>query len=161
MKLKKIMSLIVVGSTLILVTGCRGQESNLKDSTENFSKEKNDKSFKTKTVNNIEMKIIDIVATENGNGDKIKLKIAMNFLNNDSSDVGIGGFDFKIKMAKKMYDVDFTANNIGSTFEPSKDLTGNLFFELPKDIKEAELVYTPAPENKVLAKWSLTIPAMK
>nr|WP_149023422.1 DUF4352 domain-containing protein [Listeria grayi] len=97
----------------------------------------------TKTVNNMDMKIADIQTTENGKGSKNIVNIEMKFVNNDSTETGVGAYDFKLKAADKTYEVSDSGNNFGDTFKPGKTLTGHMYFELPKDVKTAQLIYTP------------------
>ncbi|MFS7003937.1 DUF4352 domain-containing protein [Carnobacterium maltaromaticum] len=116
--------------------------------------------FKTKTVQNIEMKLKNIETTESGNDEKQNIVVfTMKFQNIDSTVIGIGGGDFKIKADDKIYSIYAEGNNIGQEIEQEKTADGKLYFELPTSVKKATLQYIPG--DKILGKWDVKIPEAK
>ncbi|WP_077913024.1 DUF4352 domain-containing protein [Listeria riparia] len=147
----------ITASTLVFAGACGNTEDNQAKQTK--TEETVKQTFKTKTVNNIDMKIGDIKTTESVKKDKNMVSIAMSFLNNDSAPVGVGAGDFKIKSGDKTYDIFPQGNNFGDEFKPNEKLTGKAYFELPKNVKNGTLLY--APMGKEQASWSITIPEAK
>lgn len=154
--MKKIsLSLVIV---LLLLGGCGASTTKIKSNPENQSK--TNQEFKTKLIQNTKMKLTKIEANQSGMDEKKKIvAISMNFKNEDAQAVGIGGGDFKLKTKNKKYDVISDANNIGQEIEVGKGTTGMLYFEVPEEEKNAELIYTPG--NEVLAKWKIELPKSK
>lgn len=154
--MKKISLSVIIA--LLLLGGCGALTTETKNESENQSKTTQE--FKTKLIQNIKMKLTMIESNQSGKDEKKKIvAISMNFKNEDAQTVGIGGGDFKLKLKNKKYDVISDANNIGQEIEVGKGTTGMLYFEVPEEEKNAELIYTPG--NEVLAKWEIELPASK
>ncbi|MBC1457640.1 DUF4352 domain-containing protein [Listeria newyorkensis] len=156
--MKKVLIAGVTALTLVFLGACGNTANNDKNKTtktEQTAKQE----FKTKTVNNIDMKIGEIKTTESTKKDKNMVSIAMSFLNNDNAPVGVGAGDFKIKSGDKTYEVFPQGNNFGDEFKPNEKLEGKAYFELPTSVKKGTLVY--APMDKEQASWSITIPEAK
>ncbi|MEK4150715.1 DUF4352 domain-containing protein [Carnobacterium sp. FSL E2-0243] len=143
---------------LLLLGGCGALPTETKNNSENQSK--TNQEFKTKLIQNIKMKLTKIEANQSGMDEQKKIvAISMDLTNEDAQAVGIGGGDFKLKTKNKNYDVISDANNIGQEIEVGKGTTGMLYFEVPEEEKNAELIYTPG--NEVLAKWKIELPKSK
>ncbi|WP_239257186.1 DUF4352 domain-containing protein [Listeria ilorinensis] len=152
--MKKWMITSILITALLLTAACSDDSSKAKKDKVTTNKE--EVTYKTKTVNNIDMKINQIKTTESTKEKINMVSIEMTFVNNDNSTVGVGAADFKIKSGDKTYTVYPQGNNFGDEIEPSKELTGKAFFELPETIKKGTLVYAPSEDE--LASWSITIP---
>lgn len=142
---------------MLVFVGACGNDSTTKDTDKKAETAVTE--HVTKTVNNIDMKIGKIKTTESTTKNKNMVSIDMSFLNNDSSDVGVGAADFKIKSDGKTYEVYPQGNNFGDMFKPNAKLEGKAYFELPTSVKKGTLVY--APMDKEQASWSIVIPAAK
>ncbi|MBC1554071.1 DUF4352 domain-containing protein [Listeria booriae] len=120
--------------------------------------EKKDKTKQiTKTVASTDMKITKTKLTENGTTGKNLLQLDMNIINNGSTTIAIGAFDFKLKGDNnKTYQPYPQANNFGDEIKASKTLNGKIFFEIPTSVKKATLVYQP--NKKAEAEWEFTLP---
>ncbi|WP_099224807.1 DUF4352 domain-containing protein [Listeria costaricensis] len=140
-------------ATLLLTVACSNDSTKEKVATES---PKEETTYKTKTVNNIDMKIGHIKTTESTEAKKNMVSIEMSFLNNDNSTVGVGAADFKIKSGDETYTVYPQGNNFGDEIEPNKEMSGKAYFELPNTVKKGTLVYMPLEEEE--ASWSVTIP---
>ncbi|MBA3925413.1 DUF4352 domain-containing protein [Listeria rustica] len=144
---------------MLVFTGACGNDATTKDTDTKEKAKTAVTEHVTKTVNNIDMKIGKIKTTESTTKNKNMVSIEMSFLNNDSSDVGIGAADFKIKSDGKTYEVYPQGNNFGDVFKPNTKLEGKAYFELPNTVKEGTLVYKP--KDKEEASWSIVIPVAK
>ncbi|MBC2163593.1 DUF4352 domain-containing protein [Listeria booriae] len=154
--MKKIVLATAAVLTLVFAGACgNAATKDDKEKTTETAKQE----FKTKTVDNIDMKIGEIKTTESTKKDKNMVSIAMSFLNNDNAPVGVGAGDFKIKSDGKTFDVYPQGNNFGDEFKPNEKLAGKAYFELPNTVKKGTLVYAPMDKEK--ASWSITIPEAK
>ncbi|MBC1605235.1 DUF4352 domain-containing protein [Listeria rocourtiae] len=156
--MKKVLIAGITALTLVFVGAC-GNTADDNKGKETKTEETAKQAFKTKTVDNIDMKIGAIKTTESTKKDKNMVSIAMSFLNNDSAPVGVGAGDFKIKADGKTYTVFPQGNNFGDEFKPNEKLAGKAYFELPTSVKKGTLVYAPMDKEK--ASWSITIPEAK
>ncbi|EUJ20977.1 DUF4352 domain-containing protein [Listeria aquatica] len=161
-KRKVFLSMLVAVIVMIVATGCsstsNSQSDSKSDKTET-AKTSKEEMYVTKTVNKIDMKIVNVKTTENGKGDKNLVTLEMKFTNNDVAEVGVGAYDFTMKAKGKTYKVSANGSTFGDAFQPGKTLEGKVSFEIPKSIKNAKLSYTP--EKKELAEWNIVIPEAK
>lgn len=148
----------ILVSVILLLAGCsKGAETKKSEDSE-VSQDKQE--FKTKLIQNTKMKLLSVEAMQSGVDEKKKIiKLQFEIKNEDSTVIGIGGSDFKLQAEKKQYSVISDANNIGQEIEVGKEIKGNIYFEVPENLKKAELVYIP--NKKMLGKWDLIIPQSK
>ncbi|WP_088840804.1 DUF4352 domain-containing protein [Listeria sp. ILCC797] len=139
-------------ATVIISAACSNDSTKEKKTSEN-------KNYVSKTVNNMNMKINSIDTTENAKGNQNMVEINMLITNKDSGEVSIGAGDFEIRTDDKTYTVYPKGNNFGDVIAQGKKLTGSAFFELPKSVKKAELVYVQ--NKKEAANWDIEIPSAK
>ncbi|MGM0218771.1 DUF4352 domain-containing protein [Enterococcus sp. AZ126] len=152
---KKVFILV---SVVLLLAGCTKVAKTKNSENSEVSEVKQE--FKTKLIQNTKMKLLSIDAMQSGVDEKKKI-IQLHFAikNQESTVIGIGGSDFKLKAEKKQYSVVSDANNIGQEIEVGKEIKGDIYFEVPENLKKAELVYIP--NEKILGKWDLIIPQAK
>lgn len=140
----------VILTTLSLVACGNAKETSDKEKTETTKQV-------TKTVASTDMKITKTKLTENGTTGKNLLQLDMNIINNGSTALAIGAFDFQLKGDDdKTYKPYPQANNFGDEIQPSKTLNGKIFFEIPTSVKKATLIYQPNKKSE--AEWKLTLP---
>ncbi|MHC5250876.1 DUF4352 domain-containing protein [Listeria kieliensis] len=161
MKKRKILvSALVAFLAMLIITGCSSTSSSqTNDKNKETDQAAEKEMYVTKTVNKIDMKIVDVKTTENGKGNKNLVTLKMKFTNHDVSEVGVGAYDFTMKAKDKTYKVSANGSTFGDAFQPEKTLSGKVSFEIPKNIKTAKLLYMP--EKKELAEWNIVIPTAK
>lgn len=148
----------ILVSVILLLAGCTKvtETKNTEDSEVSQDKQE----FKTKLIQNTKMKLLSVEAMQSGVDEKKKIiQLHFDIKNEESTVIGIGGSDFKLKTEKKQYSVVSDANNIGQEIEVGKEIKGDIYFEVPENLKKAELVYIPNKE--ILGKWDLIIPQAK
>lgn len=147
--------LFILVSAVLLLVGCTKVVE-----VENSESSENKQEFKTKLIQNIKMKLVSIDAMQSGVDEEKKIiQLQFEIKNEDSGVIGVGGNDFTLQVEKKQYSVVSDANNIGQEIEVGKEIKGNIYFEVPENVTNAELVYIP--NGKILGKWHLTIPQSK
>ncbi|WP_314059275.1 DUF4352 domain-containing protein [uncultured Vagococcus sp.] len=153
--MKKIIFLIGLVLVASLLIGCSAKVKKAS---------KNDKDIgMTQRINKMDMTLNQVVTTNNQSKDttQVMLVAEMSFKNTSKESIPVGANDFKIRdQDGEIYEIyGLEPDNFGEVVEPGKELTGAAYYELPKDTKNAVLVYQI--ESEPLGEWTFKVPNQK
>ncbi|AQY51833.1 hypothetical protein PWEIH_03376 [Listeria weihenstephanensis FSL R9-0317] len=145
-KLVALISVIVIAS-MIALGGC-GKASASSD----INRELGTKDLKIKPIK---------ITREKAVSDrKVILKVEVAVKNKSKAAQGIGAGNFSLKDPNhtnyRMYGMK--EDSLGHTIAPGQEMNGNIYFEIPVDLEEGWMSYTPEPGHDKAAEWLIVFP---
>ncbi|KGL37360.1 hypothetical protein BMT55_16510 [Listeria newyorkensis] len=145
-KLVALISIIVITS-MIALGGC-GKASAASDIN---------KEFGTKTL---KIKPTKITREKTVSDHKVILKVEVTVKNKSKEAQGIGAGIFSLKNPNHTdYEMHGMKEDVlGHTIAPGQEMKGNIYFEIPVDLEEGWMSYTPEPGHDKTAEWLIVFP---